>query len=90
VQNCNIRFTSVARVFCLKMTLQKTWSPSIAAQISKTHVLWYNLTTHCGIYKPILQIIFVIFILRFFSTHFVSIQSEYLITKKHLIIYARY
>jgi len=74
------RFALMTRVFCLKMKLQKAWSPSIAAQSLKTHhVLWYNLTiTHCGIYKALLQIIFVIFTL--FSTHFVSIKLENLIT----------
>jgi len=74
------RFTLMTRVFCVKMKLQKAWSLSIAAQSLKTHhVLWYNLTiTHCGIYKALLQIIFVIFTL--FSTHFVSIKLENLIT----------
>ena len=67
------RFALMTRVFCLKMKLQKAWSPSIAAQSSKTHVLWYNLTiTHCCIYKALLQIIFVIF--TPFSTHFVPIK----------------
>jgi len=70
----------MTKVFCLKMKLQKTWTPSIVAQSFKTHhVLWYNLTiTHCGIYKDLLQIIFVIFAL--FSTHFVSIKLENVIT----------
>jgi len=70
------RFTLMTRVFCLKMKLQNAWSPSIAAQSFKTHrVLWYNLTiAHCGIYKALLHIIFVIFTL--FSSHFVSIKLE--------------
>jgi len=57
------RFALMTRMFCLKMKLQKAWSPSIAAQSFKTHhVLWYNLTiTHCGISKALLEIIFVIF-----------------------------
>jgi len=61
----------MASVFCLKITLRTTWSQSVVSQIFKTYqALRYNLTTHCGIFKPLLQIIFDI--LSLFSTHCVN------------------